>query len=1019
MKIKSIIVFTCLILTSYSSFGQDFFSYYGIVKNSDGSIVSGTNVKIKIDIEDLSADETLYSEIHTSKTGNDGNISLEIGNGTVESGEFSTINWPKVKPNIIISIDTDLDGIYDVSGESELQSVPYAKYAYKAYELEGSKGLKVPLFSNPETSEMFNSSLFYNTDSSSLIYYFDDESQIILTNKNLELYSKKEIKNCHIFGDTPENCISFDSVGNVTIPAGLFITTPDGIGTTFQTEQTGNVGTSYSYLYINFEDWENPTLYVQNSKVPGSYNTVYNNSNFYYLGGVRVGSNSALINGNFYNMKGTVHGEWIDEDNSSSDNVGPYFKECHIFGDTPENCISFDYEGNVTIPAGLFVTTPDNQGNTFQTKQTGNVGTSYSYLYVDFEDWSNPRLYVQNPKVPGSYDSVYNNSNMYLLGGVRIGSDNAVLNCSYYNLDGEVHGFWKLGDIEDSLSESDSLVSSETISKLAQKVEALTSSVEWYGIQIDKTVSDSRDAVTRIGNMDMHRALPIQQKIKRCILNDDGSVNYYLHPLNSNYKDNGNTQSYEGAEEANLDGTDGQVMVEIPEYYYSVSSDTNKIVVKISQNEISGFLKSPKCYTGAYHATIYKPNNTVVNVPDNTNQDLWKLSSVTTTLFANNPENDALTTKNIVGNDITSAYTENALQYRGSRNSIEAICYPGEPFTSEVYDQVPTDVQKRSALDTSSYYTFLGKPASLYSPSFYSEVAKQRGTNWISDTYHVYQSWVWLLLVEYATRNVQESFLTNKSDDILNYGCTDGGLGMGATSMDYVSWSFFNGCEPVIPCGVTNSLGNSSGYVNYEIRGSVGTDDIDHYLNFKTKHDLGLDDLILPVASYRGIESPFGDIYTSFNSSVYVEINTTKSDYSQIWIARDPLNTIDNIGLTIDSTALKNKYFSSGYIPKVLYSYEANVKDLIIGGMGCIIPSDYVIQSSTLQDKRWKDHWADKYYIQSITSTVNFCSLNVGGTIDTERKSGLFYFTTANNFLPLPYRGSRLNYILSGTEWYK
>jgi hypothetical protein len=49
--------------------------------------------------------------------------------------------------------------------------------------------------------------------------------------------------------------------------------------------------------------------------------------------------------------------------------------------------------------------------------------------------------------------------------------------------------------------------------------------------------------------------------IKRCLLNDDGTVNYYLHPTNSALKADGVTASV-------LDGTDGQVMVEIPKFYY-------------------------------------------------------------------------------------------------------------------------------------------------------------------------------------------------------------------------------------------------------------------------------------------------------------------------------------------------------------------------------------------------------------------------------------------------------------------
>lgn len=48
--------------------------------------------------------------------------------------------------------------------------------------------------------------------------------------------------------------------------------------------------------------------------------------------------------------------------------------------------------------------------------------------------------------------------------------------------------------------------------------------------------------------------------MKRCVLNADGSVNYYLDPTDSTKKADGTT--------ADLSGADGNVMVEIPKFYY-------------------------------------------------------------------------------------------------------------------------------------------------------------------------------------------------------------------------------------------------------------------------------------------------------------------------------------------------------------------------------------------------------------------------------------------------------------------
>ena len=52
----------------------------------------------------------------------------------------------------------------------------------------------------------------------------------------------------------------------------------------------------------------------------------------------------------------------------------------------------------------------------------------------------------------------------------------------------------------------------------------------------------------------------IQRNIKRCVLKDDGTVNYYLDPINSTLKANGTP--------AVLTGADGNIMVEVPIFWY-------------------------------------------------------------------------------------------------------------------------------------------------------------------------------------------------------------------------------------------------------------------------------------------------------------------------------------------------------------------------------------------------------------------------------------------------------------------
>lgn len=117
---------------------------------------------------------------------------------------------------------------------------------------------------------------------------------------------------------------------------------------------------------------------------------------------------------------------------------------------------------------------------------------------------------------------------------------------------------------------------------------------DWYGVEWYTNQSPSR--VMRIGNMNLHRTLPIQSGMYRCILNDNGEEVYRLDPNDSTKKEDGTP--------AVLDGTDGMVMVRIPTFYAKFVRDGNKRRVLISENNLPGFMRMGGCYISAYEATI-------------------------------------------------------------------------------------------------------------------------------------------------------------------------------------------------------------------------------------------------------------------------------------------------------------------------------------------------------------------------------------------------------------------------------
>jgi hypothetical protein len=107
-----------------------------------------------------------------------------------------------------------------------------------------------------------------------------------------------------------------------------------------------------------------------------------------------------------------------------------------------------------------------------------------------------------------------------------------------------------------------------------------------YGIKINI----STGVVTRVGNATLHRTLPIQNRMKGCLLSDAGAVNSYLPALD-----------WTGADRT---GMSGQVMVEVPLHYFKCWVDGGYGYILISEYELPGFKLIPQHYIGAYQAAL-------------------------------------------------------------------------------------------------------------------------------------------------------------------------------------------------------------------------------------------------------------------------------------------------------------------------------------------------------------------------------------------------------------------------------
>lgn len=395
----------------------------------------------------------------------------------------------------------------------------------------------------------------------------------------------------------------------------------------------------------------------------------------------------------------------------------------------------------------------------------------------------------------------------------------------------------------------------------------------YYGIEWDVAVSNPK--CKRIGKPALHASLPIHSMMRRCVLRDSGSIAYYLDPNDSTKKADGT--------KSNLDGTDGQVMVEVPTYYARFEVEGNKRRCLLSPFELPGFHKWERCFVSAYEATIQRSTN--------------KLSSV----------------------------VNKTADYRGGDN----------------------DASKDGHFNSQ-----LGRPASKFNLTQGRGYARNRGSiDWNCYAHEVHKRLFWLFAVEYATFNSQEKFTAQLSPE----GYRQGGLGNGVT--DLADWNLF-GFLPLVPCGVTNQLGDRTGVVFYSCQ----------------KDDTGSNYQTLHVPSYRGVENPFGHIWTLTDGAKCLIQSDSDGATSGLYVSQEK-DAWGNSGII--------GYELKGLIPRV----DGYIQEVIGGESGEVIPLS-VGGGSTA-------YFCDRFYtgIPGTGSSERIFAL--GGDANIRDASGLMCCRTA------------------------
>lgn len=510
----------------------------------------------------------------------------------------------------------------------------------------------------------------------------------------------------------------------------------------------------------------------------------------------------------------------------------------------------------------------------------------------------------------------------------------------------------EIADLETGLKEeiaTNAEITSAALNDLNTNLKALENQVEgyakWddldnilkellaYGVEWKENVADPH--LTRIGNMSLHKTLPIQSQLKGCIAQAN-KVIYWLDENDWRFRKDAQTitvnlttstetftvPSTEGlginqylrsgeylakitaidtgastitvawelpeSEEtpnlttitslevgSRLDGYDGTVRVYCPNFYIKsqIIGDTRRVWLST--------VKIDNTWTYQHEILIDAYRSTVLNtVPEN----MGYLSTL--------PVNSAISVVN------TAAYC------RGGGNGVDNDKY----LTGA--DGTTIDI----------FRTELGKPRTFLDRPTMRTYSRNAGSEMLS--YDQYKNiFYWLYVVEYANFNCQEAYNEALTDE----GYHQGGLGASITNMK--GQYQYNVLYPLTPCGYGNKLGNRTGLVPLTIP---------EFINHDTNNVIAAQ--TMQMARWRGFDNPFGDIYTNLDGMI-IDAHKYPNNMSYVYTCQDPTKFGDT--LTEDYEKVGEETKTDGYTKLFDLGDAAHIIPKVMGGDTTTYKCDY------------------------------------------------------------------------------
>lgn len=453
-----------------------------------------------------------------------------------------------------------------------------------------------------------------------------------------------------------------------------------------------------------------------------------------------------------------------------------------------------------------------------------------------------------------------------------------------------------------------------------------------YGVQWTK--GQSLSTLTRVGNMSLHKSLPIQSLMRGCIAQGN-QIMYWLNESDWRFKKEPDVKSvnltvsgtdhtivnnlfgnlrYEGAY-LKIDGVACKIA--------SINTDTNTATLETTDELINLRLttgvKSVEfgSVLNGYDGTVrvYCPGFYIKSVINGDTYTVW-ISTVKI-------DNTYVYQKEI----LVDAYRSTVLNTKPTNMGyLSTLPVNSAISVVNTHDYCRGGGGDRSAYDaylaTDPYRSDLGKPRTAIPRSTMRAYSRNAGSEMLS--YLEYKNiFYWLYVIEYANFNCQAAYNATLTSE----GYRQGGLGDGVTTINGNYWGYYNGYYPLTPCGYCNDLGNRTGIKTMTIvTPTVSGGDPTQTYNFS-------------VPRWRGFDNPFGDIWTNLDGVIIQ--GDAEGNPKTVYATSDPANYGDDEAAKLKMDIVGHEIHQDGYTKEFDLGDTAQIIPSIMGGDTTVGKCDY------------------------------------------------------------------------------